>query len=97
VEPIRVGTEQNPAPVLLEHTDPVRPPRAIAAHIAGTVVVDATIDPDGNVVDAVVITSIPLLDAAAIDAIKQWKYARTFAGERPVTVILTVPVVFKRE
>jgi protein TonB len=44
--------------------------------------------------DAKVIRSIPLLDAAALDAVKQWEYSPTLLNGVPVPVIMTVTVNF---
>jgi protein TonB len=41
-----------------------------------------------------VLRSIPLLDAAAIDAVKQWTYTPTTLNGQPVPVIMTVTVNF---
>ena len=38
--------------------------------------------------------SIPLLDAAAIEAVKQWVYTPTMLNSVPVPVIMTVTVNF---
>ena len=53
-----------------------------------------TIGPDGRVTDAKVIRSVPLLDAAALDAVKQWVYTPTTLNGQPVPVIMTVTVNF---
>jgi protein TonB len=58
------------------------------------VVLEATIDADGRVVDAKVLRSIPLLDQAAIDAVKQWMYEPTLVNGVAVPVIMTVTVSF---
>ena len=54
----------------------------------------ATIGPDGRVQDVRVLRSIPLLDAAAIEAVKQWQYTPTLLNGVPVPVIMTVTVNF---
>jgi len=41
-----------------------------------------------------VLRSIPLLDAAAMDAVKQWVYSPTLLNTVPVPVIMTVTVNF---
>ena len=41
-----------------------------------------------------VLRSIPLLDAAAVEAVKQWEYALTLLNGVPVPVIMTVTVNF---
>lgn len=44
--------------------------------------------------DVKVLRSIPLLDQAAIDAVRQWKYSPTILNGAPVPVIMTVTVTF---
>jgi protein TonB len=61
-----------PAPLV--RRDPVYPDAARNARVEGTVVVEVTVDRAGNVVDARIVESIPLLDQAALDAVREWKY-----------------------
>jgi protein TonB len=44
--------------------------------------------------EAKVLRSIPLLDAAALDAVKQWVFTPTLLNNQPVPVIMTVTVNF---
>ena len=53
-----------------------------------------TIGPNGKVQNARVLRSIPLLDQAALDAVKQWEYTPTLLNGVPVPVIMTVTVQF---
>ena len=48
----------------------------------------------GNVTNVRVLRSIPLLDQAAIDAVKQWKYEPTLLNGVPVPIVMTVTVNF---
>ena len=63
--------------------------------MSGTVIVEATIDTDGRVRSARVLRSIPLLDEAALDAVRQWEYTPTLLNGTPVAVIMTVTVTFQ--
>lgn len=72
-EPLRVGTGVA-EPRRINRVAPVYPPEAKAKGIQGIVIADATINADGTVRDVVILRSIPLLDAAAADAIRQWRY-----------------------
>ena len=60
----------------------------------GVVIIEATIGPTGKVQDARVLRSIPLLDAAALDAVRQWEFTPTLLNGVPVPVIMTVTVQF---
>ena len=55
---------------------------------------EATIDERGIVTDARVLRSIPLLDAAALAALKQWRYTPTLLNGVPVRVLMTVTFRF---
>ena len=70
------------------------PPIAQSARVQGVVILEATIGPDGKVQDVRVLRSIPLLDAAAIEAVRQWQYTPTLLNNVPVPVIMTVTVNF---
>ena len=60
----------------------------------GVVIIEATIGPNGAVQEAKVLRSIPLLDAAALDAVRQWTFTPTTLNGVPVPVIMTVTVNF---
>lgn len=83
-------------PVPLQRVTPVYPIEARVREIEGDVVLEVVIDEKGNIVGPIrVKESIPLLDAAAIAALKQWQFspARDRDG-RAVRVILDVPLHF---
>lgn len=91
--PIRVGGNVAPPKKLLD-VAPVYPQVAIDAKVTGVVIMDATIDGAGNVEAVEVVRSIPLLDQAAMDAVKQWKFTPTLLNGEPVPVIVTITVNF---
>jgi protein TonB len=72
----------------------VYPEVARVAKIQGLVILEATIDERGIVTDARVLRSVPLLDAAALDALKQWRYTPTLLNGVPVRVLMTVTFRF---
>jgi protein TonB len=90
---LRVGGSIQP-PRKLRHVAPVYPPIAQQARVTGTVILEAVLSPAGEVTDVKVLRSVPLLDAAAIDAVKQWRYAPTLLNGTPVSVLMTVTVRF---
>jgi len=90
---VRVGGNVRP-PVKLVDVSPVRPEIAERANVRGIVIVEVTIDVDGTVKDARVLRSIPMLDAAALEAVRQWRYEPTTIDGKPVPVIMTVTVAF---
>jgi protein TonB len=91
--PVRVGGNIK-APTKVKDARPVYPPIAQSARVSGVVIIEATIGTDGRVKDAKVLRSIPLLDQAALDAVKQWQYTPTLLNGVPVSVIMTVTVNF---
>jgi TonB family protein len=80
---------------LIRKIDPVYPELASKARVSGSVIIELKIDGEGNVTEARVVSGHPLLNEAAINAVKQWKYAPTLLNGSPVPVSATVAVVFK--
>jgi len=91
--PIRPGGHIRP-PERTGYVAPVYPPIAIQARREGTVVLEATIDETGVVRHVSVLRSVPLLDRAAIDAVRQWRYSPTRLNGVPVAIIMKVRVTF---
>jgi TonB family protein len=103
---IVVSASQPPQPVrmhtggmvqsakLIHQVMPVYPEGAKKDNIEGTVVLRGVITKDGSVEQLQIVSGPPALMDAAMDAVKQWKYAPTrFQGE-PVEVDTTISVVF---
>ena len=65
---------------------PAYPPIARAAHASGTVVVQVTIDENGNVISAHAVSGHPLLQAVAVGAARQAKFSPTKLSGQPVKV-----------
>jgi TonB family protein len=96
--PVRVGGDIA-SPRQIVNVKPVYPPIAVSARLQGDVVVEATIDPQGNVTDAVVTQSpklagLPVFDQAALTAVRQWKFEPTRINGVAVPVVMTVNVTF---
>jgi protein TonB len=81
-------------PMRTRSVDPTYPPTARAARVQGVVIIEAIIDVNGKVIDTRILRSIPLLDAAALDAVRQWEYTPTMLNGRPTPVIMTVTINF---
>ena len=103
VEPI-AATEQVPGAVrvggnvqatkLIHRVEPIYPEAARSARVAGVVILEVRIDEAGNVADIKVLRGNPMLDPAAIEAVRQWRYSPTYLKGAPVSVIATVTVIF---
>ena len=56
---------------------------------------EVSIDEDGKVREPFVISSAgPLLDMAAMDAVKKWRYRPLIINGVPISVTTTISVVF---
>lgn len=91
--PVRAGSTII-SPVRIVDVKPVLPETARTAGIRGVVILELTIDVDGSVKDARVLRSIPLLDQAALEAARQWRYQPTMLNGQAVPIILTAIVAF---
>lgn len=95
-EPVRVRVGSvTISPRLVTRVEPVYPAQALAARVQGVVILELRIDTTGKVTDARVLRSVPLLDQAALDAVRQWVYAPTCLNGVGIPVIMTVTVQFK--
>jgi protein TonB len=81
-------------PLKVHHVAPTYPAIAQAARVSGVVIVEALIGEDGSVRDAKVLRSVPLLDASALEAVRQWRFTPTLLNGVPVQVIMSVTVRF---
>jgi periplasmic protein TonB len=93
-DPVPVGGRVT-APARTHYAAPIYPPIAQSARVSGLVIIQATIGIDGAVVEARVLRSVPLLDEAALTAVRQWRYTPTRLNGEPVAVIMTVTVNFE--
>jgi protein TonB len=93
-KPIRVGgTIKEPRKI--KNVVPEYPSVAQASRVQGIVVLECIIGLDGRVEKAKVVQGMPLLDDAALEAVRQWRYTPTLFQGVPVPVIMTVTVSFR--
>ena len=83
-------------PTKVKDVRPAYPEEAASANVQGVVILEATIDTTGRVSHARVLRSIPLLDQAAVDAVRQWEYTPTYLNGMAVPVIMTISINFSR-
>jgi protein TonB len=81
-------------PKLLSSVAAVYPPLARTQHLQGDVTIDALIDATGKVSATNVITGNALLQRAAIDALRQWKYQPAQLNGQPIPIHLQVTISF---
>lgn len=93
-KPVRLHAGMQ-APGKIVHIDPVYPAIAQTARVQGIVILEAIIDARGFVKSVSVLRSIQLLDQAAVDAVRQWRFTPALLNGEPVPVVMTVTVNFK--
>jgi len=93
LQPLRVGGSIR-APVKTTDAKPVYPADAQKAGVQGVVILEALIDDQGSVANARVLRSVPLLDAAALDAVSRWRFTPTEIEGRRISLLMTVTVNF---
>lgn len=80
--------------MLQSQVDPVYPMIAKRARVQGTVKLHAIISTQGGIESLQVVEGHPMLVAAAMDAVKQWRYKPYLLDGQPVEVETTVFVNF---
>ena len=91
--PVKVGSYLVQM-VKIKDVPSVYPSSARSARVPGVVVIEATIDPDGRVENATVLRSVPLLDQAALDAVRQWEFKPQLLNGTAIPVVVTLSVPF---
>ena len=98
-----IGSGHSPRPVAIRNprierprkvydARPVWPEAARRADVRGTVIVEFVIATDGSVTDARILRGVPLLDEAALECVRQWKYEPVLLNGRAIPVVMTAAV-----
>jgi TonB family protein len=74
--------------------DPAYPIQALDQRVHGVVVLKAVILTDGTISDLTIVSGDPLLQQAALDAVKTWRYKPYLLNGQPVEVETQINVVF---
>jgi len=90
---LRVGGNVQ-AKRIISRVRPVYPKEALKERISGTVRLHVLIAKDGTVEQVEVVSGHPLLQQAAVDAVRQWRYQSTFLNGEPVEIDTTVDMIF---
>ena len=80
---------------IINKVPPRYPANAIRMRIEGGVSIGATITKDGDVINVKQLSGDKSLGAAAVDAVKQWKYKPYMLDGHPVEIQTTISVDFK--
>ena len=94
IAPVRIGGSVR-EPKRLSAVSPVYPELAQKARLQGTVIIEATINERGRVVNATLLSGVPMLNEAALEAVKNWVYTPTLVNGVPTPIIMTVKVHFR--
>ncbi len=82
-------------PRLVTRTVPSYPAAARQVGIEGDVAIDAVIDTDGKLTNLKVVSGAPLLQQAALDSLRNWKYEPGYLDDKPVPVKTSITVKFR--
>jgi general secretion pathway protein A len=88
-----VGGRLEP-PQLMSSKSPVYPPNARAQRVQGEVALEALVDETGTVVETTVLGGPAPLHAAAIEAVRAWKYQPARMNGQPVPIHVKVTIRF---
>jgi TonB family protein len=89
--PIKISSADG---LLVKKVAPEYPLEAKVVRLEGTVVLRTVIDKTGEVSWVNALSGPPLLESAAVEAVKQWQYRPFSMNGQPVEVETTVEVVF---
>lgn len=90
--PVAIRNPRIELPRKVYDARPVWPEAARRADVRGTVIVEFVIATDGSVMNARILRGVPLLDEAALECVRQWKYESVLLNGRPVLMTAAVPV-----
>jgi TonB family protein len=98
LSPAEAAPAESPdGPKIIKKVNPVYPEEAVQKRIEGLVMIEATADENGDVVDAKVMPAKnpqPLLEEAALAAVRQWKYEPFLINGKATAVTFTVTMNF---
>jgi TonB family protein len=73
---------------------PRYPPDAKAAGVGGVVLAEVVVNEQGVVADAKIVRSVPMLDDAALETVKQWRFRPSVVNGQPVPTRMVVTLTF---
>jgi TonB family protein len=83
------------APTIVHKIEPVYPRAALSQRLGGTVTLSALIAEDGSVREVKVVEGDSTLAAAAVVAVRQWRYSPCLLNGKPVVVQKEITIIFK--
>ncbi len=91
------GSRKDAPARLVKSTKPVYPRWALDHKIEGTVTIELLVDERGKVVRWEILKSIPSLDAAAVQCVRQWVFSPAIVRGRHAATTTMAPVTFTME
>ena len=92
-KPIRIGGNVQ-ASRLVYRVEPEYPELAKRARVSRVVVMQVIVNEGGTVEEVKIVRGHPLLNDAALRAVRQWRYSPYLLNGEPIPVIATVTVNF---
>ncbi len=83
--------------LLIKRVQPTYPPAALQLHVQGAVLIEATINKEGTVINPKVLKGDPILARAALEAVRQWRYKPYYLDGGPVEIQTQITVNFKAD
>lgn len=80
---------------MISSVQPVYPSLAKSQHVSGDVRLDALIDANGRVTTMKIVSGPTLLQQAAMDSLRQWRYQPATLDGKAVPMHLTVTLQFR--
>jgi len=93
-EPVRLDFRSNEARPLVR-IEPTYPDLAARARVQGVVVLEVLVDAQGVPHEINVLRTVPMLEAAATEAVRKWRWSPYRVLDRPVPFWVTVTVSFR--
>lgn len=81
--------------LLIKRVDPKYPPSALAMHVQGAVLLNATISREGLISNLTVVKGDKVLAYAATEAVRQWRYKPYYLNGTPVEIETQITVNFR--
>jgi periplasmic protein TonB len=81
--------------LVIKRVQPKYPASALATHLEGAVQIEATINKEGTVINPKVLSGDRMLAAAALEAVRQWRYKPYYLDGGPVEIQTQITVNFK--
>ncbi len=91
---IRISQGVTPANIIRQ-VAPIYPPEALRWRLEGSVTVEASVAEDGTVRTVKVLRGQPMLAAAAVAAVRQWRYTTSLLDGKPTAVEREITINFK--